>query len=251
MYVFRVFGLHQRRTAYLDRLHEKYPDHLGQFSTSSQVHERSERRDTSQHQSQQLRDQSSQRQSERYLQKKKANFDRLDEAIRWVEEKLNELNSMRFLEDLEKMENTFEKHKVDNRDIQDYRQTVDECIARQAEIATEDTPEYCNSLARLESLYQQLRDLSAGRMLDLDTLVAFIRAAQQELVWIHDRETIEVDRDWSSISNLDLPMLQNYYRQLLHEIEIRERQFNEVHNSGAALINQRHPASEVIDVYLR
>jgi hypothetical protein len=37
----------------------------------------------------------------------------------------------------------------------------------------------------------------------------------------------------------------------LHEIEIRERQYNEVYNQGAALINQRHPASDVIDTYLR
>jgi hypothetical protein len=42
-----------------------------------------------------------------------------------------------------------------------------------------------------------------------------------------------------------------FFFQLLHEIEIRERQFNDVHNQGAALINQRHPASDVIDIYLR
>ncbi|CAD5207872.1 unnamed protein product [Bursaphelenchus xylophilus] len=255
-YYKRVFGLHQRRNAYLDRLAERFPDHYGQYSSSSV---KTERRDISS--SQAARDASAQRiyqqqqqtqqQSERYLQKRKANFDRLNEAIRYVEEKLNELNNMRFVEDLEKLETTFDRHKVDNRDIQDYRQSVDECIARQAEISAEDTHEYCNLLARLESSYQQLRDLSAGRMLDLDTLIAFIRAAQAELVWIQERETIEVARDWSSIAALDLPMLQNYYRQLLQEIEIRERIFNDVHNQGAALINQRHPACDVIDVYLR
>ncbi|KAI6225247.1 Plectin [Aphelenchoides fujianensis] len=163
----------------------------------------------------------------------------------------DELNSMRFVENLETLEEMFEKHKVDNRDIQDFRQTVDECIARQAEVSVDESHEYCTLLSRLESTYQQLRDLSAGRMLDLDSLIAFIRAAQQELVWIHERETIEVARNWSDINQLDLPMLQNYYKQLLHEIEIRERQFNDVHNQGAALINQRHPASDVIDVYLR
>jgi hypothetical protein len=38
---------------------------------------------------------------------------------------------------------------------------------------------------------------------------------------------------------------------LLHEIELHEKQFNDVHNQGAALINQRHPAGDVIEVYLR
>lgn len=65
------------------------------------------------------------------------------------------------------LEDLFEHHKVDNRDIQDYRQTVDECIARQAEVSAEDSYEYCELLKTLESEYQQLRDLSAGRMLDL------------------------------------------------------------------------------------
>lgn len=74
---------------------------------------------------------------------------------------------MRFVENLQILEEMFEKHKLDNRDIQDFRQTVDECIARQAEVSTEDSHEYCQLLSRLESTYQQLRDLSAGRMLDL------------------------------------------------------------------------------------
>ncbi|KAI6204101.1 GAR domain-containing protein [Aphelenchoides besseyi] len=178
-------------------------------------------------------------------------FDKLNEAQKWVDQKTDELNGMRFVENLETLEEMFEKHKVDNRDIQDFRQTVDECIARQAEVSVDESHEYCQLLSKLESTYQQLRDLSAGRMLDLDSLIAFIRAAQQELFWIAERETIEVARNWSDVNQLDLPMLQNYYKQLLHEIEIRERQFNEVHNQGAALINQRHPASDVIDVYLR
>lgn len=38
---------------------------------------------------------------------------------------------MQFSETLEVLEQMFEQHKLDNRDIQDFRQTVDECIARQ------------------------------------------------------------------------------------------------------------------------
>jgi hypothetical protein len=41
---------------------------------------------------------------------------------------------MRFVENLEILEEMFEKHKVDNRDIQDFRQTIDECIARQVKV---------------------------------------------------------------------------------------------------------------------
>jgi hypothetical protein len=87
-------------------------------------------------------------------------------------------------------------------------------------------------------------------MLDLDSLIAFVRAAQIELTWIAEREDLEVTRNWSDVSQLDLPMLANYYKQLLHEIELRDELFNAVHNQGAALLNQGHPAVTVIEAYL-
>ena len=34
-------------------------------------------------------------------------------------------------------------------------------------------------------------------------------------------------------------------------MELREKQYNDVHNQGAALLNQGHPAVHVIEVYLR
>lgn len=47
-----------------------------------------------------------------------------------------------------------------------------------------------------------------------DSLIAFVRAAQMELVWVSEREEIEVTRNWSDIKQLDLPMLTNYYKQV-------------------------------------
>lgn len=35
-----------------------------------------------------------------------------------------------------------------------------------------------------------------------------------ELVWVSEREEIEVTRNWSDIKQLDLPMLTNYYKQV-------------------------------------
>ncbi|KAK6730470.1 hypothetical protein RB195_007125 [Necator americanus] len=224
----QVYGLHQRRTAYLDRLTNQILVRLG-VRTETLRKENAARLESI----------------------RTASFNRVQECIEWVRVRLEKLSEMEFLEDLETLEEMFEQHKLDNRDIQDFRQNVDECIARQAEVSAEDTYEYCELLRVLESEYQQLRDLSAGRMLDLDSLIAFVRAAQLELVWVSEREEIEVTRNWSDIKQLDLPMLTNYYKQLLHEMELREKQYNDVHNQGAALLNQGHPAVHVIEVYLR
>uniref|UniRef100_A0A0N5CRW8 Calponin-homology (CH) domain-containing protein n=1 Tax=Thelazia callipaeda TaxID=103827 RepID=A0A0N5CRW8_THECL len=223
----QVYGLEQRRQAYLSRLRTQFVTHLG-IRTEQLLRESEQRRESV----------------------RRTTFGRVEDCIQWIRSRLEKLSEMEFVEDLEQLENMFEEHKVDNHEIQDFRQNVDECIARQAEIVAEDTHEYCELLSILESEYQQLRDLSAGRMLDLDTLIAFIRGAQHEIVWINGREDIEVTRNWSDISQLDLPMLQNYYKQLLHEIELREPRFNDVHNKGAALLNQGHPAIHVIEFYL-
>uniref|UniRef100_A0A914L6F5 Calponin-homology (CH) domain-containing protein n=2 Tax=Meloidogyne incognita TaxID=6306 RepID=A0A914L6F5_MELIC len=215
----QVVGLEQRRAAYLGRLEDGIMTRLGIRPKAQFVTERVTSTTTADGGS---------------LAYKGNAFRRVEDAIQWI------------------------------RDRTDFRQTVDECIARQAEVSAEDSYDYFELLKILESEYQQLRELSAGRMVDLDSLIAFIRAAQLELVWIHEREELEVTRNWSTVQQLDIPMLQNYFKQvlkelfklkiivkLLHEIELHEKQFNDVHNQGAALINQRHPAGEVIEVYLR
>ncbi len=53
---------------------------------------------------------------------------------------------MDFVEDLEALEEMFEQHKIDNHDIQDFRQNVDECIARQVGV---DLPSFSLALTAL------------------------------------------------------------------------------------------------------
>ncbi|KIH68932.1 hypothetical protein ANCDUO_00727 [Ancylostoma duodenale] len=142
----QVYGLHQRRTAYLDRLTNQILVRLG-VRTETLRKENAARLESV----------------------RTSTFNRVQECIEWVRVRLEKLSEMEFLEDLETLEEMFEQHKLDNRDIQDFRQNVDECIAR----------------------------------------------------------------------------------QLLHEMELREKQYNDVHNQGAALLNQGHPAVHVIEVYLR
>ncbi|KRX66182.1 Microtubule-actin cross-linking factor 1 [Trichinella sp. T9] len=220
----QVFGLHQRRIAYLQRCQGCL-----QLLDSSYV-SRTER--------------------ERVCRNKTQIFTQVCDYIQWVEQRIKELSELEFSEKLSDLDSMLEKHKLDHAEIMDFRTTVEQCIARQADIPAEDTDEYCNYLSKLEGDYSQLKKLSTGRMLDLDMLTAFVRAAQLELMWIQEREVIEVTRNWSDFVNLDLSMLQNYYKQLMHEIELREAQFNDVHDQGAALLNQRHPAVEVIELYV-
>lgn len=107
----RVYGLQQRRTVYLDRLTNQLLVRLG-LRTESMMKENVARLESI----------------------RQSTFSRVEECIEWVRIRMEKLTSMEFLEDLETLEEMFEQHKLDNRDIQDFRQNVDECIARQVSI---------------------------------------------------------------------------------------------------------------------
>lgn len=51
-------------------------------------------------------------------------------------------------------------------------------------------------------------------MSDLDTLQDFIQSATSELIWMNEKEEIEVSRDWSSKS-LNIPDIEDYQKVII------------------------------------
>ncbi len=47
-------------------------------------------------------------------------------------------------------------------------------------------------------------------MSDLETLQDFLQSASNHLVWLNEKEEIELTRDWSD-RDLNLPNIQQYY----------------------------------------
>ena len=115
-------------------------------------------------------------------------------------------------------------------------------------------------------------------MLDLDSLMAFVRACLYELQWIREKEEIELNRDWSDITQLDLPALESYqqvkkneffsnlfqifflfflnkkvnflFQQLLKEIEEHKFHISAIYEEGNSLLEEGHPAQKTIETYL-
>lgn len=56
--------------------------------------------------------------------------------------------------------------------------------------------------------------MSNKRMSDLDTLQDFIQSATSELIWMNEKEEIEVSRDWSSKS-LNIPDIEDYQKVII------------------------------------
>lgn len=56
-----------------------------------------------------------------------------------------------------------------------------------------------------------LQNNSSRRQKSLESLMEFLQAATQELIWLSEKEEIEVTRDWSS-SRLDVPTVEEFYK---------------------------------------
>lgn len=139
---------------------------------------------------------------------------------------------------------------------QNEHRTIDEFHAkvRHAESVHESTNGdeyvlYQQSLNQLKKTYAELLSLSTKRLTDLDALHTFVHAANEELVWLGDREKFELNRDWSDTS-LDLNVLNNYYKNLVGEYKAREYPFKNVLEKGESLLLQ-HPASKLVTSYLQ
>ena len=69
---------------------------------------------------------------------------------------------------------------------------------------------YVNLLSQLRKTYAELLSLSNKRVSDLHSLLDFLQAATQELIWLNEREETELNRDWANKS-LNIGDVERYY----------------------------------------
>lgn len=69
---------------------------------------------------------------------------------------------------------------------------------------------YINLLSQLRKTYAELLSLSNKRVSDLHSLLDFLQAATQELIWLNEKEEQELNRDWANKS-LNITDVERYY----------------------------------------
>jgi len=73
------------------------------------------------------------------------------------------------------------------------------------------------SLGGFENNYVEcvivIQHSSQQRLRSLQSLLAFIEQAAEELAWLNEKEEIEIARDWSS-QNLQLQELEDYFEAI-------------------------------------
>lgn len=78
---------------------------------------------------------------------------------------------------------------------------------------------YNQHLSVLQKLYAELLSASSKRMSDLETLQDFLQSATNQLVWLNEKEEIEVSRDWTE-KDLNIPALEHHYEVCMRYVTL-------------------------------
>ncbi|KAI8481242.1 hypothetical protein Bbelb_410450, partial [Branchiostoma belcheri] len=181
----------------------------------------------------------------------------LQECLSWVQNKQSILESGEYGSDLPSVQRLLEEHREQHRVITEFKAKVDQCIANKSKLMGPKYHVYCEQLAKLEEAYPKLMDMSQKRLQYLESLLEFIRLATLELMWLNEREELELAREWDD-KPVNITELDQHYETkeksqaqvLMQELETREAQFNSLQERGEALALANHPAAKSIEAYM-
>ncbi|CAC5414507.1 DST [Mytilus coruscus] len=175
-------------------------------------------------------------------------FKHVHECLSWVENKQAELESREYGTDLSTVETLCSSHQLEHQQIQNFRREIEKCISDGRILSPEDQNLYAEWLSKVEVAYSLLIKTSTRRSRSLDSLREFLQTAMQELIWLNDKEDQQVTREINITT--DPQTTDGAYKSLIHELELREVQFNSVQEQGTALVLDRHPAADTIKAYM-
>ena len=137
-------------------------------------------------------------------------FRDLQEYTEWCQHKLKQLHGADFGGDLPSTKAELERHQQEHKVIDQFHSKIQHAERQQNNFSGDELHLYQQKLSQLQKLYAELLSTSTKRLSELDALTDFLATATAELQWLHDREQIEITRDWAE-KNLDLPAIHRYY----------------------------------------
>jgi DNA repair exonuclease SbcCD ATPase subunit len=176
-------------------------------------------------------------------------FRSLQECIDWCNNKLKQLQEAEYGSDLPSVQGLLDQHQREHKIIDQFHTKVEHCINAKSNFHGDELSLYSQHLNTLQKIYAELVTFSNKRLSDLETLQDFLQSATNQLIWLNEKEEIELNRDWSD-KDLNIPSIRQYYESLMSELEKREIQLSSVQDRGEALILQGHLASKCIEAYI-
>ncbi|XP_072153557.1 microtubule-actin cross-linking factor 1 isoform X35 [Bemisia tabaci] len=176
-------------------------------------------------------------------------FRALQEAIDWCRNKLKQIQEAEYGADLSGVKTEIELHQREHRLIEQFHSKVEHCINAQHNFHGDELALYTQHLNTLQKLYAELLSTSNKRVSDLETLLDFVQSCTNQLLWLSEKEKIELSRDWAS-KELNTQAIEQYYESLMSELEKREIQLSAVQDRGESLLLQHHPGHKTIEAHM-
>lgn len=137
-------------------------------------------------------------------------FRDLQEYTEWCQNKLKQLLGSDYGGDLPSVKVELDRHQQEHKIIDQFHSKILHAERQQNNFTGDELILYQQKLSQLQKLYAELLSTSTKRLSELDALQDFLNTATAELQWLHDREQVEISRDWAE-KNLDLPSIHRYY----------------------------------------
>ncbi|KAL3865231.1 hypothetical protein ACJMK2_006846, partial [Sinanodonta woodiana] len=169
-------------------------------------------------------------------------------CFQWINDKHALLEKADYGNNMDTVKQALDQHEKDHKEILIFKTEIDECVMYRKKLALEEQQPYEKYLSQVEVMYPVLCKLSHQRRSWLVSLKEFLHEATSELVWIEEKQVhvIGVGRRLDEFSNSDEEM----YKTLVKEIANRKSQIKSVKDKGYAMIIDKHPATETIEMYI-
>ncbi|TPP61289.1 hypothetical protein FGIG_01848 [Fasciola gigantica] len=106
------------------------------------------------------------------------------------------------------------------------------------------------SMRALDEAYNRLMDASSHRSELAKKLLEFVRRAEQELTWLREQESREVNRDWSKSDQLNADEIRTCAQNLMEQLRDREIVYSELNSVGSSIQLENQSAGELVQAYL-
>jgi len=115
---------------------------------------------------------------------------------------------------LPSVQGLLDQHQCEHKIINQFHTKVEHCINAKSNFHGDELSLYSQHLNTLQKVYAELVTFSNKRLSDLETLQDFLQSATNQLMWLNEKEEIELNRDWSE-KDLNIPSIRQYYEVML------------------------------------
>ncbi|XP_046858231.1 microtubule-actin cross-linking factor 1-like isoform X2 [Xenia sp. Carnegie-2017] len=153
-----------------------------------------------------------------------------------IKRKQDDLTSALYGNGVDEVSRLYKEHLVNEEEIMSWKDEVEAVCEQMNDV-------------ELKRCYSELLTQSTARTQHLKRLLTFVDEASRELVWMNEKESMEISRDWSKPC-MNVDEINRWRQDLKSEMEMHEIQQRSVIDKAIKMLKIDHPAKQTIETYI-